>query len=82
MYITHYHGTFYCVFYLKDNIQVYVRLSHKDLQMANSKTRLCCKLSLKQLYACNVESTNFMYPQAIHSAFAVLIYYSLSPLGL
>ena len=67
---------------LKGKYSSSVRLSHKDLQMANSKTRLCCKLSLEQLYARNVESTNFINPQAIHSAIAVLIYYSLSPLGL
>ena len=35
--------------------------------MVNSKTTLYCKKSLKQLYACNMESTKFINPQTFTS---------------
>ena len=44
MCVTYCHGTFIAS-YFKENILILVRLSHKDLQMKNSKTRLCCKES-------------------------------------
>ena len=52
--------------------------------MANSKTRYVDYIinSLKQLYACTAESTNFINPQALSSALAALGRYSLGPSGL
>ena len=45
--------------------------------MASSKTRLYYTYGLKQLYACTMESTNFMNPQILSNALSVLVWYSL-----
>ena len=61
--VTMYNSLLWCfiVSYFKEKIQVLVRLSYKDLQMANSKTRLC------YVYACPMESMNFINPQTLSS---------------
>ena len=56
--------------------------AYKDLQMVNGKNKSCCKWSLKQLYPCTVASMNFIYLQALSSALAALLRYSLRPSGL
>ena len=50
--------------------------------MVNRKTKPCCKWSIKQLYPCTVASMNFIHPQALSSALAALVCYSLRPSGL
>ena len=52
--------------------------------MTNSKARYVDHIinSLKQLYACTAESTNFINPQALSSTLVAVRRYSLGPSGL
>ena len=61
------------------------RINHKSKSnqiKSDQLRRLYYKQSLKQLYTCTTESTNFINPQALSRALTVLGCYSLGPLCL